>query len=663
MRYPPHILDEIRARLPVSQVVGRKVALKKKGREFAGLSPFKVEKTPSFFINDHKGFYHCFASGEHGDIFTFLMKTEGLSFPEAVERLAAEAGVTLPRQPERDERREDERKRLYDLLEASAAFFAAQLSSGAGTAARAYLDKRGLKRETVAAFRLGYAPASRAAIKEHLGRLGFTIMEMITSGMLIGGEDIPESYDRFRNRVMFPIADLKGRVIAFGGRALDADAPAKYLNSPETPLFHKGQVLFNAARARPAAHEKGRVIAVEGYMDVVALSEAGFTEAVAPLGTALTEDQVQLLWRMTSEPILCFDGDSAGQKAAFRAIEVVLPHLKPGISVRFAFLPDGLDPDDLIRQSGAQAMEDVLSHTRPLVEVLFAREWGAQDWSTPERRAGLERQLRLLLARIEDASVREHYERDIRQRLYEAWGGSRPQQSARGSGLHSGAAIKRGGEGFQRRAGAPYRHGGPAPQPWGAKGGPPGRGGQRNGMAGGSAPYMPPIPSSSLLKSRLVAGEAVAPPYREALILYSVLNHPWLLDDDAERLAALPLTSSALSRLRDAILSILALDNSLDSAELRTQLSKTGYDGVLNLVERAITHKCDRFAQPAADRTEVEDGWRHALELHERHVGLMRSLEAAEHAYHEEGSEDALSRICEIKDLLQRYSQSEAAGD
>ena len=330
MRFSPSLLDEIRARLPVSQVVGRKVALKKKGREYAGLSPFKSEKSPSFFVNDQKGFYHCFASGEHGDIFTFVMKTEGLEFPEAVERLAEEAGVPLPKATERNVEQEDQRDRLYRLLEASAKFFEDALKAAAGRrgpplrSRQARLEARDDCRHSAWALR----PIRAARCKEHLKAQGFSISDMVASGMLIGGDDIPEPYDRFRNRVMFPIQDLKGRVIAFGGRALDKDAPAKYLNSPETPLFHKGGVLFNAARARPLAHDRNRIIAVEGYMDVVALTEGGFGEAVAPLGTALTEDQVKLMWRIVPEPILCFDGDSAGKKAAFRAVDTVLPHLE-----------------------------------------------------------------------------------------------------------------------------------------------------------------------------------------------------------------------------------------------------------------------------------------------------------------------------------------------
>ena len=282
MRFPPSLLDEIRARLPVSQVVARKVALKRAGREFKGLSPFKQERTPSFFVNDHKGSWFDFSSGQNGDIFKFVMLTEGLSFPEAVERLAEEAGLAVPKASPREVEQEDERQRQLDLLEAAARFFEEQLSGPRAREARRYLEKRGLAAATIARFRLGYAPDASSALKEHLAKAGFTAAEMVASGMLVAGDDIPVSYDRFRHRIMFPITDPRGRVIAFGGRALDPDAPAKYLNSPETPLFHKGAILFNAHGARAAAHDKARVIVVEGYMDVIALAQAGFPETPSP---------------------------------------------------------------------------------------------------------------------------------------------------------------------------------------------------------------------------------------------------------------------------------------------------------------------------------------------------------------------------------------------
>lgn len=650
MRFSPHLLDEIRARLPVSQVVGRKVALKRKGREYSGLSPFKTEKTASFFVNDQKGFYHCFASGEHGDIFTFLMKTEGVTFPEAVERLANEAGVTLPKPDARDEAREDERTRLVALMEESAKFFESALAGQSGSEARRYIEKRGLKRETVAQFRIGYAPNSRSALKDHLAKAGYTLEEMTLSGMLIAGDDIPVAYDRFRHRVMFPIADAKGRIVAFGGRALDPDQNAKYLNSPETPLFHKGHLLFNAHRARTAAHDKDRVIAVEGYMDAISLAEAGFTETVAPLGTALTEDQLKLLWRMSAEPILCFDGDSAGKRAAHRAVDTALPHLKPGASLMFAFLPDGLDPDDLVRQQGPAALDACLGRARPLIDVLFEREWGQGNWTTPERRAGLEKTLKTLVARIEDESVRAHYRQALSQRLDAAWGppagGWRPGQGQNGAP-----------SGRQQGASQPWQRSGTQKSRFGGAQNSPRRGASGKGFPPGLGQLTERVnPSASLVKSSLVASESGLPPYREALLLKVILNHPWLIDEQAEPIAALHFTSTALSGLRDAILSLHALHNLLDTETLRTHLNKSSVGKVLTLVERAVSHKCDRFAEPDAERTEVEDGWRHALAMHDRHVGLQRSLEAAEQAWHEDRSEVSFARICDLKRQLELVS-------
>jgi DNA primase len=646
MRLTPQFLDEIRNRLSVSQVVARKVALKKAGREFRGLSPFKSEKTPSFFVNDQKGFYHCFASGEHGDIFTFVMKTEGLSFPEAVERLAGEAGLALPKPAYEDHReveRADERARLNQVLEASATWFEARLKSAEGQEARRYLERRGLRRETIAEFRLGFAPAGRSALKEYLGSQGFTPAEMATSGMLISGDDIPVPYDRFRNRVMFPITDPKGRVIAFGGRALDPDAPAKYLNSPETPLFHKGGVLFNAGRARQAAHDRGRVIAVEGYMDVLALHEAGFGEAVAPLGTALTETQLQLLWRMSPEPILCFDGDSAGRKAAFRAVDTALPLIKAGTSVTFAFLPDGLDPDDLIRQQGRDAMEAVLARSRPLADILWEREWSAGQWTTPERRAQLERQLAGLIGKIGDGGVRAHYERDMRGRLFAAWNqsGGGARVAAHGSQRRPNSAAGR----FQPQPGA--RSANRQGKPW------------NRGQPGFQAA---PSSTDSLRASRLVAAEGQVP-YREALLLKAIINHPWLIDEHAELIAGLTLTSKPLSELRHALLSLHVEHNFLDRTQVQTHLTDQGLAKILALVERAITHKGDKFAEPEADRAAVDTGWRHALSLHEKQVGLRKALESAEQHWLAEGSEEALARICELQGLLNRGDGVDVAGE
>src|SRR6202051_4344213 len=417
MRFTPQFLDELRARLPVSEVVGRRVKLRKQGPEFIGLSPFNKEKSPSFTVNEQKGFFHDFSSGKHGDIFGFVMETEGVAFPEAVERLAQLAGVPLPKVSHEDEQRDARRKTLHDVMELAAKFFEATLAARAGAKARGYLADRSLDPATQIKFRLGYATNERFALKEHLGAHGIPVEDMVEAGLLVGGDDIPVPYDRFRDRVMFPIGDLRGRVLALGGRALDRDAQAKYLNSPETPLFHKGATLYNIAAARAAAHKGAVVIAVEGYVDVIAMVGAGYEAAVAPLGTALTADQLGLLWKMADEPTLCFDGDSAGRRAPYRALDVALPLLRPGKSLRFATLPDGNDPDDLVRSGGRAAVEDVLAGARPLVHVLWMRETESGGFDTPERRAALEARLGAIMTGIGEESVRRYYRREFESRL------------------------------------------------------------------------------------------------------------------------------------------------------------------------------------------------------------------------------------------------------
>jgi DNA primase len=642
MRFPPGILDEIRARLPVSQVVGRRVRLKRHGREYMGLSPFKNEKTPSFTVNDEKGFYHCFATGEHGDIFTFLTKTEGLSFPEAVERLADEAGVSLPKPTPQAEAREVETVRLRKLTEAASAFFQSSLRSSAGAQARAYLEGRGLGEDDIETFRLGYAPNSRSALKEHLATKGFSQPDMVTAGLLIAGDDIPVSYDRFRHRLIFPIGDLRGGVIAFGGRALDADQQPKYLNSPETPLFHKGSVLFNASAARQAAHERGAVIVAEGYMDVIALTRGGFPNSVAPLGTALTPDQLKLLWRMASEPVLCFDGDSAGMKAAYRAVETALPMLEPGRSLAFAFLPDGLDPDDLLRQQGREALGQALGETRPLVEVLWKKELQAGEWTTPERRAQLETRMRELTGLIADKTVRLYYEQEIRQRLRQAfapsntWGERRPPEAPRGP---EGA-----------RAPFPQRQQGGFPQGHG------GGGGQRRPMAGGftgskRSPFQNVLQSTytqSLADSPLVRTQPGGLPRREALLIQTLLNHPWLLDDFLEDVAAMQFEAPALQTLRDRLLCIYYERNPLDNTGLHNQLEKSGHANLLAQVKHAITHNSDWDTQPHTSRDDVLTGWRHRLAMHRKAVELKRELESAEKAFSIEQSEENYLRLQDL---------------
>src|SRR5471032_1265921 len=417
MRFTPEFLDELRARLPVSEVVGRRVKLKKSGREWKGLSPFQQEKTPSFFVNDQKQAWFDFSSGKNGNIFDFLVQAEGLSFPEAVERLAAMAGLPLPAATPDAARHGQRRKTLYDVMELSAKFFADTLASRGGAKARGYLADRAISPAVQLQFRIGYATGERFALKEHLGGLGIPVEDMIEAGLLVSGDDIPVPYDRFRDRVMFPITDLRGRVIAFGGRALEKDVAAKYMNSPETPLFHKGDNLYNHAPARLATHNGAALVVVEGYVDVIAMVGAGFAASVAPLGTALTENQLALLWKMADEPILCFDGDKAGQKAAWRAADLALPHLLPGKSLRFALLPEGQDPDDLARSGGRIAIEEVIGAARGLVDLIWSREVEGGSFVTPERRAALEARIGELSNGIRDEVVRRYYRQDLSERL------------------------------------------------------------------------------------------------------------------------------------------------------------------------------------------------------------------------------------------------------
>ena len=361
--------------------------------------------------------FHDFSSGKNGNIFDFVMETEGVSFPEAVERLASMAGMALPAATPDAARHEQRRKTLHDVMELAAKFFADTLASRNGAKARGYLADRAITPATQLQFRIGYAPPDRFALKEHLGAQGISTEDMVEAGLLVGGDDIPVPYDRFRDRVMFPITDARGRVIAFGGRALEKDVPAKYLNSPETPLFHKGDNLYNLATARQATHNGSPLIVVEGYVDVIAMVTAGFGGAVAPLGTALTENQLALLWKMADEPILCFDGDRAGQKAAYRAADLALPQLLPGKSLRFALLPEGQDPDDLARSGGRVAIEEVIAAARSLSDMLWSREIEGGSFATPERRAALEARISELSNGIRDEVVRRYYRQDLAERL------------------------------------------------------------------------------------------------------------------------------------------------------------------------------------------------------------------------------------------------------
>jgi DNA primase len=627
VRYSPALLDDIRARLPVSAVVGKRVRMKKAGREWRGLSPFNAEKTPSFYVNDQKGFYHCFSSGKHGDIFTFLMETEGLSFPEAVERLASEAGVALPKPTREAAAEDDKRKSLYDVTELAAGFFESALAGRFGARARDYLDRRGLGPETRRTFRIGYAPSDRFALRDHLAGKGISVEMMIEAGLLVTGDDVAVPYDRFRDRVMFPIDDLRGRVIAFGGRAMSADMPAKYLNSPDTALFHKGSLLYNLHRARKPAHERSAIIAVEGYVDVIAMSLAGFPNTVAPLGTALTEDQLQLLWRCADEPILCFDGDGAGRRAAFRAVDLALPALTPGKSLRFALLPDGQDPDDLARSGGGAAVERVLKSARPLVDILWARELEAGPLDTPERRAALEARLREVLSAMRDDTLRRYYREEIEMRLA-ALGPERGRWRRDGSS----GRDRRDGYGRDRRAGF---------QP---------------------AVRAPLRASPMLARNALFSGSPGVSP-REAMILSVLAVHPELLHAHAETLAELDIEGREAAALRALLLDGAGSEEPPDPAVMEARLARAGLAGLVERLAAAV-RPGDRWAlDPHADRLRLADALRQAVTLHRRGRTLNSELRAAERALAEEETEANLAWLREVQHQLSSVEGAEADPD
>ncbi|MEE4206825.1 MAG: DNA primase [Erythrobacter sp.] len=415
MTITPQWKDELRARISLSGVIGRTTKLTKAGREWKACCPFHSENTPSFYVNDDKGFYHCFGCEAHGDVISWMIEQRGLSFMDAIKELAAEAGMEVPAPDPVAAKRAEQRASLIDVTAAAQDWFAAQLSGDEGRRARDYLKERGFSPDTLREFGFGYAPEDKQALARALGR--FEEAMLIETGMRIRTED-GTTYDRFRGRVMLPIQDARGRVIAFGGRILEKrDGVAKYLNSPDTPLFDKGRTLYNLHRAAPASRQSGRVIVVEGYMDVVALAQAGFADAVAPLGTALTETQLEMLWRMVERPVLCFDGDAAGQKAAMRAIARALPLLRPSRTLGIVRLPAGLDPDDLLRERGAHAMEDLLAESASLLDTLWSHESTAMPLTSPEAKAGLKARLMEHVETIEDSDIRALYRRELLDRF------------------------------------------------------------------------------------------------------------------------------------------------------------------------------------------------------------------------------------------------------
>lgn len=587
MRYGESTLEEILRRTDLVRLVSRRVKLQRRGRLFWGLCPFHREKSPSFKVESERRNYKCFGCGASGDAFKWLMETEGLRFPEAVERLAQEAGVSLPKPSVEDEEREKRRKSLYEIVETAAVFFERQLRGPQGSLAREYLARRGLDENAWKRFRLGYAPQARSALVEQLKSAGIPQSDIVAAGLAREtGAEPPRDF--FFHRVMFPIADAKGRIVAFGARALESDAKPKYINTGETPIFSKGQLLYNFHTARAAAFQSGQMLVAEGYMDVIALVRAGFDAAVAPLGTALTADQLSLIWRTVPEPVLSFDGDEAGQRAAARAALMALPLLGPGHSLRFAFLPPGEDPDSLIRASGPDAMRGVLDAAIPLVDMVWRVTIEGGVFDTPERKAALVSRLNERLGEIASTDVRRFYLEAMAARLLDELGAN---AFVYGDQLRVSAGPRKRPESTARP---------PIP----------------------NATVSTALKASGLARARGSAGNVSAQPAAEARriketeVLALLLDAPQILERRYEMLAVLPLSDRALDTLRHELLNLAASGFSLETAGLEDHLVRTGMAGLLERLKARRTaftgdRNCTRNAEGggAVDVDAVEMRW------------------------------------------------------
>jgi DNA primase len=614
MAFPPQFLDEIRNRVSLSELIGRRTKLVKKGREFSGLCPFHNEKSPSFTVNEEKGFYHCFGCGVHGDHVEFVKQTEGVSFREAIERLADLAGLQMPVERPQERERQKKAATLHEVMEQAAQWYISQLATQAGGGARTYLDRRRVSSEAQAQFRVGFAPNSRTAMKEALIARSIPEALLLEAGLVIKPDDGRLSYDRFRDRLMFPISDARGRVIAFGGRAL-GDAPAKYLNSPDTPLFHKGRILYNVAQARPLAFDRGEIIAAEGYMDVIALAEAGFGQAVAPLGTAITEEQLLMLWKMAPEPTMCLDGDTAGWRAALRAAERALPLLKPGYSLKFALMPEGVDPDDLIKSDGPAAMGTILRNALPLSELLWRKEIADRPLQTPEQKAAFEKALGDLTQQIQDETVRDYYQKYFKNRLWE-WGRQtyKPKNKTK-EGNFKGKRFDR----FANQKGQNQRFGGMISQKTAAR----------------------------------HAGRGTA------LLVLTVLNHPEILDNQFEEFAALHLSSGSLDRLHRAIIEIATSESDLDYERMKHHLSMRGLSDEAEALRKSTSSDLDWFAGLDAALEDAVQGWRHLLARHKKDA-LIEEVKVAEDIFGKEATRENLDRLLIAKKSLHEAEGNEA---
>jgi DNA primase len=622
MRYDERFLDEIKQRLRPSDVIGKTVKLRKQGREYVGLSPFTKEKTPSFYVNDDKGQFFDFSSGKSGDLITFLQETERLTFAEAVERLAAEAGVPLPAADPRAAEQEKKRQGLSDWLELAAQWFEAELRRPSGREARAYLERRGLPESEWPRFRLGFSPGGRTALKDYLVTKGARPPALVEAGLLIAPEDGGAPYDRFRDRIIFPITDPRGRVVSFGGRAMDPQARAKYLNGPETSVFHKGANLYGLAEARKmlAAAPSGEappLAVVEGYMDVIACQRAG-VPAVAPMGTALGEEQMEMLWRQHPEPTLSFDGDRAGRQAAARTMDRALPLLKPGKSFKFAIVEGGKDPDEVLREQGAAALRTQLSQTTPFVEALFIRERDLEPLDTPERRAGLKARLRHAAGLIADKDLQQAYREDLLARVDAIFAAARPQRS--------GEPGPRG----RRAADSP---------------------GSRFGRGRGDFAPLGSTPEGKAAAKRLAGAMAPA----AAALALAAVSDPAVLDDHLEDgFTAKGFGEPGLGDLVREIIRLRLESDHLDTGVVGRHLASCGFSALLKDIDRAAATSGAPMLKEDVSLDARRSQWSRGFAALARAAALDDAIAAAKGNLSGRGDMAAFERLKAERDALKR---------
>lgn len=612
MSLPSGFLDELRDRVTVSSVLGRKLKLEKRGREFIALCPFHSDSKPSLNIVDDKGFYHCFACGAHGDIIKFVMETEGLRFMEAVEQLASLCGMEVPKATLEERERADKRRSLEDVMDLACRWYERQLRTSTGLPAYDYLKDRGLTDETIEKFRLGWAPDSRTALQTAMKSEGVELDMLLEAG-LVRRYDDGTTVDYMRNRVLFPITDRRGNVIAFGGRIL-GDGQPKYLNSPDTPLFHKGRVLYGMAQAREPAHKSDTLVVAEGYMDVIALAQAGFP-SVAPLGTALTEDQISALWRLVPEPSICFDGDTAGQAATRRAADRALPLLQPGKSLRFVAMPEKEDPDSLIKANGPGAFRKLLEQAAPMVSFLWNYELARAKTDTPEKRAEFFKHIRQLAFTVADKGVQEAYVDDINRRIQEYRRPKNQQQS--------------------------YSCGG--------------RGQWRGGRFEPPRRQIARIGTLQAARSNVDAAHAKR---RQQLVLATLINHPGLLDEIFEPLVALELSTPSLDRLRQDLLELAESDPDLDRDGFQSALKSRGHEDELEELQSEAVLTQGSFARHTSPHDEAKEKLLELLSGFER-LSLERQLEEIQRLPSEQMDEAANERLKALQSALAAHTSAD----